>query len=614
MIDIFGLSVEMLITLALLCLAVVLFVSEWVRIDVAALIILLLIGFAGELPGVDPLLSADAVLDGFSSNAVIAMIAIMIIGAGLEKAGLMATVADLMLKTGRNSESRVMIRLTSLIGMISGFMQNVGATALFLPVVSRISDRTGIALSRLMMPLGFCAILGGTLSMIGCSSLIMLNDLMQSAVVDGDYSVQPFGLFDVTPIGLALLSSGIVFFAVAGRHLLPVLDNPMRRAATTAEYLEKVYGIQGVVFQINVEQDSSIAGKSVRELEDSEHAPQIISLNSGKELRLAPNRDDIIWAGSQLWLLGHRDEVEQFAQHHALETTEVPLSIFEPKSDYAGIAEVVIPPGSRLINGDVGEFRLRRHYRTNLLGVYRSGKTYQNNLRALKIQGGDTLIVYGRWKDIAEMEKDPAFVIASDFPKQILRPEKLPLAIACFLLALLLTVTTSVKIALALLVGAVAMVLCKVITIDEAYKSVSWRTIFLLAALIPLGAAVEKTGTAAWIASHMLSLLHGASGWQVQTMLAILGTVFTLVMSNVGAVVLLVPIAMSLAVQTGADPAIYALTVALATSNSFLLPTHQVNALIMGPAGYRNTDYMRVGGIMTLIYLVVLIPMINLVL
>ncbi|MEE9344404.1 MAG: SLC13 family permease, partial [Methylococcales bacterium] len=183
-----------------------------------------------------------------------------------------------------------------------------------------------------------------------------------------------------------------------------------------------------------------------------------------------------------------------------------------------------------------------------------------------------------------------------------------------FLLALLLTVTTSVKIALALLVGAVAMVLCKVITIDEAYKSVSWRTIFLLAALIPLGAAVEKTGTAAWIASHMLSLLHGASGWQVQTMLAILGTVFTLVMSNVGAVVLLVPIAMSLAVQTGADPAIYALTVALATSNSFLLPTHQVNALIMGPAGYRNTDYLRVGGFMTLIYLVVLIPMINLVL
>ena len=349
----------------------------------------------------------------------------------------------------------------------------------------------------------------------------------------------------------------------------------------------------------------------MRELEDSEHAPQIISLSSGKQLRLAPNRDDIVWADSQLWLLGHHEEIEQFASQHNLEITEVPLSTFEPKSDYAGIAEVVIPPGSRLISGDVGEFRLRRHYRTNLLGVYRNGKTYQNDLRALRIQGGDTLIVYGRWKDIAEMAKDPAFVVASDFPKQILRPEKLPLAIICFVFALVLAVTTEVKLALALLAGAVAMVLCKVINIDEAYKSVSWRTVFLLAALIPLGAAVERTGTATWIANHLLNLLNGASDLQVQVILAVLATGFTLVMSNVGSVVLLVPIAMRLAVQIDADPAVFALTVALATSNSFLLPTHQVNALIMGPAGYRNIDYVRVGGIMTVVYLFVLIVMVN---
>ena len=602
----------MLITLALLCLAILLFVTEWARVDVAALIILLLIGFAGEIPGVNPLLSTEAVLHGFSSNAVIAMIAIMIIGAGLEKAGLMVSVADLMLKNGRNGERRVVMRLTSLIGLLSGFMQNVGATALFLPVVSRIADRSGIALSRLMMPLGFCAILGGTLSMIGCSSLIMLNDLMQAANHDGLFPVQPFDLFDVTPIGMALLASGIVFFVVAGKYLLPELDNPERRLTTTADYLERVYSIQGVVFQIDVAQDSSIAGKTVRELEDSEHAPQIISLSSGRQLRLAPNRDDIIWAGSQLWLLGHREEIEQFANQHDLDIIEVPLSTFEPKSDYAGIAEVVIPPGSRLINGDVGEFRLRRHYRTNLLGVYRNGKTYQNNLRALRIQGGDTLIVYGRWKDIAEMAKDPAFVVASDFPKQILRPEKLPLAVVCFALALFLAVSSEVKLALALLAGAVAMVLCKVISIDEAYQSVSWRTVFLLAALIPLGAAIEKTGTAAWIANHLVSLLDGASGLQVQIMLAVLATAFTLVMSNVGAVVLLVPIAMRLAVQIGAEPSVFALTVALATSNSFLLPTHQVNALIMGPAGYRNADYLKVGGAMTVIYLIVLVIMMNL--
>ncbi len=607
------LNVEMIVTLLLLLTAMIMFITEWVRIDIAALIILLMIGFAGEIPGVQPLLPAQEVLYGFSSNAVLAMIAIMIIGSGLEKAGLMAFVADLMIRTGRSSESGVIVRLTVLIGMISSFMQNVGATALFMPVVSRISHRTGIALSKLMMPLGFCAILGGTLTMIGCSSLIMLNDLMQTAHANGEFAVKPFNLFDVTPIGLALLASGIGFFVLIGRHLLPNLDNSLQRISTTADYLERVYSIQGVVYQINVTQESAIAGKTIRELEDSEHAPQIISLSTGHELSLAPNRDDIIWAGSQLWLLGHHEEIQQFATAHELTITEVPLSVFEPKSDYAGIAEIVIPPGSRLIGGDVGEFRLRRHYRTNLIGVYRNGVTHQNNLRALKLQGGDTLIVYGRWKDIAGMSKDPAFVVASDFPKQILKPEKLPLALTSFFFALILAITTDVKLALALLAGAVAMVLTRVISIDEAYQSVSWRTVFLLAALIPLGAAVENTGTAGWIAGHLMSLIEGASELQVQIILAVLATVFTLVMSNVGAVVLLVPIAMSMAVHIHSDPAVMALIVALATSNSFLLPTHQVNALIMGPAEYRNADYVRVGGLMTVLYLLVLIVMVNLV-
>jgi di/tricarboxylate transporter len=172
---------------------------------------------------------------------------------------------------------------------------------------------------------------------------------------------------------------------------------------------------------------------------------------------------------------------------------------------------------------------------------------------------------------------------------------------------------TDIRLSVALLTGAMGMILSGVIKIEEAYRAVSWKTVFLLASLIPLGLAVETSGTAKWIAEEVVGMVGGAAPWVIQASIAVLATFFTLVMSNVGATVLLVPLAVNIAIQVGADPAVYALTVAIATSNSFLIPTHQVNALIMGPAGYRVPDFMRAGGIMTVLFLVVMMLMMNLV-
>ena len=208
----------------------------------------------------------------------------------------------------------------------------------------------------------------------------------------------------------------------------------------------------------------------------------------------------------------------------------------------------------------------------------------------------------------------------TEYPHEELRPHKVNFALLFFGIALGLVLFTDVRLSVALLTGAIGMVLSGVLSIDEAYQSVSWKTVFLLASLIPLGAAVESSGTAQWIAVHTLDLLGSdVSPFVLQAVIAVLATFFTLVMSNVGATVLLVPLAVNIAVQAsaagieGASPALFALTVALATSNSFLIPTHQVNALIMGPAGYRVTDFLRAGGIMTVLFLVVMLVMLNLV-
>jgi di/tricarboxylate transporter len=207
---------------------------------------------------------------------------------------------------------------------------------------------------------------------------------------------------------------------------------------------------------------------------------------------------------------------------------------------------------------------------------------------------------------------NPNFVVVTDFPREINRPHKVAHALAFFAIALGLVLFSDLRLSLALLVGAVGMILSGVLSMDEAYKSIAWQTVFLLASLLPLGMAMETTGTAAWVAQECLQIIGDVSIWVIQLALAVLTTALTLVMSNVGATVLLVPLAVKIALGTGADPAMFALTVALAASNSFLLPTHQVNALIMGPAGYRVADFIRAGGIMSVLFLALLMISLNL--
>ena len=236
----------------------------------------------------------------------------------------------------------------------------------------------------------------------------------------------------------------------------------------------------------------------------------------------------------------------------------------------------------------------------------------RENLIDVPMKAGDTLIVHSLWRDLQRFVSSLDFVAVTDFPREDFRPKKFKYAMVIFLLTLGLVLFTDLRLSAALLTGAVLMIISGVIKIEEAYHAIGWQSVFLLASLIPLGIAVELSGTALWIAQQFVHLLAGTPDFLILFALAILTTVFTLVMSNVGATVLLVPIAINIAVEIGANPSVFALTVALATSNSFLIPTHQVNALIQGPGGYRVADFVRAGSGMTLVFLVVVILMVNL--
>jgi len=618
-----SLSAEMIVVMIILAFTMYLFISEVVRVDVAAVIVMVLLGLVSYvwpmLTGAEQgLVDVMHLFDGFASNAVISIIAVMIIGAGLDKSGIMSKVAAKILQVGGSTEQRIIPLISGTVGIISSFMQNVGAAALFLPVVRRISDGTGLPMSRLLMPMGFCAILGGTVTMIGSSPLILLNDLILTSnknLPEGVEQMQTFNLFDVTPIGLALVATGIIYFMIAGRYVLPSnTEKEGDDTQDTLEYFKQTYGLDGSQIEVRVTDDSPLAGKTVEEIETlASHKILVIASHTEGVLRVSPARDIQITTGSSLALLGTAEEVKAFCNSHRL-SVKPQLDVFGEVLSHtkAGIAEVVIPPASHLVGKSLLNIRMRKTYGLNVLAVFRGQQTIREGFRDLVLQSGDTLVTHTRWDDLAELEKNRDFVVVTgDYPHEELRPHKMHFALTFFAIALCLVLFTDLRLSVALLTGALGMILSGVLTIDEAYEAVSWKTVFLLASLIPLGMAVETTGTAAWIAQETLNLLGGVPSWVLQAAIAALATFFTLVMSNVGATVLLVPLAVNIALGAGADPRIFALTVAIATSNSFLIPTHQVNALIMGPAGYRVKDFMRAGGIMTVLFLIVAMVMLN---
>jgi di/tricarboxylate transporter len=564
--------------------------------------------------------------DGFSSNAVISIIAVMIIGAGLDKTGIMSKVAAFILKVGGTTEARIIPIISATVGFISSFMQNVGAAALFLPVVSRISARSGLPMSRLLMPMGFTAILGGTMTMVGSSPLILLNDLILTSnkALPAEQQMDTWGLFSVTPVGLALILTGIIYFVLAGRFVLPktqggdgsgsvVNSDPMR-------YFSDVYGVSYALHELVVTDDSELIGKKLDDVETTYRVRVIASKRSGEETRIGPGtiaRDTEFQSGMVLGIVADPRDLAHFVEKYGLkQRAELRTFAESLAATKAGIAEVVIRPGSNLIGKSARDVWMRKTYGLAMIGLHRDGNTLRegDDIRSMPFRAGDTLVVHTAWDALARIEKDRDFVVVTtEFPHEELRPHKVLPAAVFFAIALSMVLFTDIRLSVALLTGAIGMILAGVLKIEEAYAAVSWKTVFLLASLIPLGLAVETSGTAKWIAEQVLAVVGDMPIWVIQAAIAVLATFFTLVMSNVGATVLLVPLAVNIAIGAGANPAVFALTVAIATSNSFLIPTHQVNALIMGPAGYRVADFMKAGGIMTVLFLVVMMIMMSLV-
>ncbi|MGK2921685.1 MAG: SLC13 family permease [Methyloceanibacter sp.] len=563
------------------------------RYDVVAMLALLAVVLTGLVP-------VDQAFLGFAHPAVITVAAVLILSRSLQNAGIVDVIIRLLTPL-RGSETLQVGSQAGLIALLSGFMNNVGALALMLPVALRNAYRDGYAPASSLMPLAFASLLGGMVTLIGTPPNLIIASFRERELGT------PFGMFDFTPVGGAVAIAGLAFIVLAGSRLLPT----DRRGAN-----DDALNIGDYLAEARVEKDGEAWGKSLREIEklvDGE--VRIVGLVHGSKRQMAPASTERVHARHVLILEGEPAAIKELVDVGGLKLlSSEGLTAEQLRSEKVGLAEAVIKPGSSLEGKTPTSLNLRRDHGINLLGIARHGKRVHKRLGDIRLQTGDVLLLQGPTKTMNRTLAELGCLPLAERSLQIGRPRRLLLAGGILALAILATMTGLVPVQLAFVTAAVAVVLVGIVRPGEIYDSVDWPVIVLLGAMIPVGAALETTGGAALVAEGILALGSNlASVWMV--MLLLVGTMFLSdAINNNATAVLMAPIGLQMAEHLQASPDPFLMAVAVGASCAFLTPIgHQSNTLIMAPGGYHFGDYWRLGLPLELIIVVVAVPMIVLV-
>jgi len=582
---------EIVLVLTILGIAIVLFATERIRVDIISLMVLLSLLLTG-------LLTVEEAFSGFSNPAVITVWGIYIVSEGLFITGIADYLGQRILSVSGNNSVRLTVVIMVAVGVMSAFMNNIGATAVLLPAIVSIGRKLKIPASKLLIPLAFGSLLGGVTTLIGTPP----NLLVSSALAAAGY--EPFTLFDYTPMGLIVMASGITYFALAGRHLLP------NRKTSSADDLTVDYHLRDYLTELKVLPDSNLIGKSIiRSRLGEEYDLTVTGLmrNGSVHPGVLPNAliqaDDILLIkGSITKILEVQDRIGIRIDPH------MRLSELELKSSEASMIEVVISQLADFAGKTLKEVDFRAKYGLTVLAIWHKETVIVNRLAEVPLQLGDILLVHGPRHRLNYLRQDLAFIVLGPITLVHRRVNKALLSLLIFGGMILLVSTGTLHIATAVVLAAVLMVLVGVLAMNEAYASIEWQSVFLIAGMLPLGIAMAKTGTAAFLSELIIGLVGDLGPWGIMIGLFVLTTIITEFMSNAAAAVLVAPIAISAAVTLGVAPQAFAMGVAIAASNSFLFPIgHQASVLVYGPGGYRFFDYTKVGLPLTLLIWLLLI-------
>jgi di/tricarboxylate transporter len=580
-------TTEIALTLAIIVAALVLFATEKLRVDLVALLVLLAVGL---LHLIDP----EDVFDGFSNSAVITVWAVYIVSGGLFKTGVADTLGRTIHRLSGDKEPRLIATIMVTCGVISAFMNNVGATAMLMPALIGISRRTKIPVSKLLIPLSFSSLLGGAMTLIGTPANILAMGIL------AERGLPTIGFFGFTPMGLVLLTTGVLYMALVGRHLLPVREGAQGR--------QDVYRLREYVTEVRVSTTSPLAGKT---LLDSglgrDYDLTVLGLERDGECLERIGRDTLIQKDDLLTVEGSPDDLMGAREALGLGSEDkqrLDLERLEPGN--VQLIEATLAPNTGLVGRTLRGVRFRDRYGFTALAIWRHGQAITQKLRDVPLHFGDALLLQGPRHRVRELQEGKDFLVLEPLEVEQLRRNKAPIAIAALMLAILLVVFADFYISMAMVIAAVIMVLTGCLSIEEAHESIDWRTVFLVAGMLPLGMAMEATGAAQYLADNMVEALGDYGPTALLAGVYLLAALITQAMSNAAAIVLIVPIAVNTALALGANHLTFTMAVVIGAATSFLSPVgHKANVLVFGPGGYRFFDYARVGALLTVALLIV---------
>jgi di/tricarboxylate transporter len=580
-------NTEIALTLAIILMAIILFATEKLRVDLVALLVLLAVSVTG-------LVSKDEVFLGFANSAVITIWAVYIVSGGLFKTGVADKLGSLILRLAGSSEARLITVIMLTCGIMSAFMNNVGAVAILMPAVIGISKKTNIPVSKLLIPLAFSSLLGGKMTLIGTPANILAQGILVAR------NLPSFGFFEITPMGILVLSTGIIYMVLIGRHLLPVRE-------TAAEPLASSQ-LREYISDVQVPSQSSLVGKNLYESGlGAQYDLTVLSIiREGKPLVglhrdvIIQEKDHLILEGSANNLLTAKDNLD-FDIHtdHQIEFTDI-------GTEQSYIFEATLAPRSTMVGQTLNSVKFRDSFGMNALAIYRQGDVITEHLRDVELRFGDSLLLQGPPGRVRTLQQGNEFLVLEPVELERRRSRKAPLAAGIMLMVILLAIFTNFGIAVSMLLGSVAMVLTGCLTMDEAYDSIDWRTVFLVGGMLSLGIAMENTGTAQFLADNLHNLLGDYGPIGLLAGIYILSALVTQPMSNAAAIVLIVPIAVDTALGLGVNHLTFTMAVVIGAATSFLSPVgHKANVLVFGPGGYKFADYTRVGALLTIALFIV---------
>ena len=566
-------TAEGLVVIAILVGIVVLFVSEKYPLDIVAMLglgVLLALG----------LVTLEEGFSGFSNPATLTVAAMFVLSAGLQKTGATAVVGRMMVRYSRNHYTALVVIMVA-VTVMSAFVNNTAAVAVFIPLVTILATRRKIAASKLLIPLSYASQFGGVCTLIGTST----NLLVSSISAEAGYG--EFSMFEFSRMGLILFAAGVAYFLVFGRWLLP--DRQAHEMATT-------YHLGEYVTELRVRHKSPLVGKSVLESRLGEdHDIRVLRvLNAGDEgwapLRRVLQPDDVLLVHGSLTdlmrlrgTMGLRIDADFKLRDEALQSEDLRL------------VEALVAPGSDLIGHTLKEVDFRNRYKALVLAMQRRGETINDRLGSVRLGLGDALLIQARGTQIRELRRDADFIVLGEVPGGTLR-HKAPLAIGILLAVVGLAAFGVVPIPVTAVLGCVALVMTRILEPEDIYRSINWQVIFLLAGVLPLGVAMHTSGAAGFLASQVVSLVGDMGPVAVLAAIYLLAAIMTETMSNAAAAVLLAPIAISTAGHLGVDPKPFLMAITFAASTGFSTPVgYQTNTMIYNPGGYRYADFLRAG-------------------